>query len=167
MCFNATSSSIAAGVLIPAGIYTLATARHGDGRFIVPAAFPALFGIRQTLEAVLWLLIAGETAGAPQGMALGSTLGFLFFAYLVWPGPVPPTTWRIEDDRWPRRLLGVTAAPGGFVGSSLFVPLLLHADWLQVELVRGSILYHTRLIYDPDIPPDVGGSSMRWSSYSR
>lgn len=156
MCFNATSSFIAAGVLIPTGIYTIATARHVDGRFIVLAAFPVLFGIQQTLEGVLWLQIAGGIAGAPQGMALGSALGFLFFAYLVWPGLVPLAAWRIEDDPWRRRLLGVTAALGGFVGASLFVPVLLHPDWLQIEVLRGSIMYHTRLIYYPYIPPDVG-----------
>jgi hypothetical protein len=156
MCFSATSSLIAAAVLLPAGIYTLAIARHGDGRYGLLAAFPLLFGIQQTFEGLLWLQLAESTGPDVYGMALGSALGFLFFAYLVWPGLVPLAVWRIERDPWRRRLFGATAILGWMIGGSLFIPLLSHPDWLQVEVTRGSLLYHSQLIYDPYIAPHLG-----------
>jgi hypothetical protein len=156
MCFSATSSLIAAAVLLPAGIYTLAIARHGDGRYGLLAAFPLLFGIQQTFEGLLWLQLAESPGPDVYGMAFGSALAFLFFAYLVWPGLVPLAAWRIERDPWRRRLFGATALLGWIIGGSLFIPLLAHPDWLQVEVMRGSLLYHSQLIYDPYIAPHLG-----------
>jgi hypothetical protein len=47
MCFNATSSFIAAAVLVPIGIHTVETTLQGDRRYLTLAAFPLLFGVQQ------------------------------------------------------------------------------------------------------------------------
>lgn len=46
MCFSATASFASAAILIPAGIYSVNRALHGDKRYLVLAAFPLLFGIQ-------------------------------------------------------------------------------------------------------------------------
>jgi hypothetical protein len=155
MCFNAASSFVAAAALIPAGIYTLHAARDGDIRYRPLAAFPLLFGVQQALEGVLWLELLPDAAGEIGGIAFGSALGFLFFAYLLWPGLVPLAAWRVEPPGLRRRLFAATAVLGGLFGGSLFLPLIINPDWLQVFIVRGSILYHPQLIYDPYIDREL------------
>ena len=155
MCFNAASSFVVAAVLVPTGIYTFKSARHGNNRYLLLAAFPLLFGIQQALEGVLWLQLMPGVSGPLQGIALGSALGFLLFAYLLWPGLVPLAAWRVERRHGRRRLFAVAAVLGGLLGGSLFIPLIPNPDWLQVMVVRGSILYYPRLIYDPYVDREV------------
>ncbi len=145
MCFNTSSSFADASVLIPIGVSTLHAAWQGDRRYLILAAFPLLFGVQQVAEGLLWMDLTAGTVGR------GAALGFLFFAYLLWPGLVPLAAWRIEDRPLRRRLFAVAAVLGGLLGASLFVPLVLRPDWLQVTVVKGSILYNPRLIYEPYI----------------
>ncbi|WP_296701043.1 DUF6629 family protein [Thiocapsa sp. UBA6158] len=155
MCFNATSSFLAAAVLIPAGLYTLHAARHVNSHYRLLAAFPLLFGVQQALEGVLWLEILPDAAGEIGGLAFGSALGFLFFAYFLWPGLVPLAAWRVEPPGLRRRVFAAAAIMGGLLGGSLFLPLIINPDWLQVFIIRGSILYHPQLIYDPWMDREV------------
>jgi hypothetical protein len=155
MCFNATSSFIAAAVLVPIGIRTVETTLQGERRYLTLAAFPLLFGIQQALEGLLWLNLAGGVPGQLGVTGQGAALGFLFFAYLVWPGLVPFAAWRIEDQPGRRRLFGVAAVLGGLLGASLFVPLIVDPDWLRVTVIRGSIQYEPRLIYEPYLGREV------------
>jgi hypothetical protein len=155
MCFNATSSFIAAAALVPAGLYLLHASHRGESRYRLLATFPLLFGIQQALEGVLWLEVIPHPDGTIGGIALGSALGFLFFAYLLWPGFVPLAAWRVEPSGFRRRLFALAAVLGALLGGSLFLPLVIHPDWLQVFIVRGSILYHPQLIYDPYMDREV------------
>lgn len=155
MCFNATTSFIASAALIPLGLYTIEIARHGDRRYLLLAAFPLLFGLQQGLEGLLWLDLACGAPSQTAGVGQGPALGFLFFAYLVWPGLVPLAAWRVEDRPRRRRLFAVAAVLGGLLGGSLYIPLIVDPDWLQVMVVQGSILYHPRLIYDPYVSREV------------
>jgi hypothetical protein len=156
MCFNATSSFVAAAILVPAGILASQSARHGDGRYRLLAAFPLLFGIQQSLEGLLWLELAEGVSIDLQGMAQAGALAFLFFAYFLWPCLVPLAASQLEPQRWRRRLFATTAVLGGLLGASLFLPLVVNPDWIQVTLIRGSILYHPRMIHDPYLYREFG-----------
>lgn len=144
MCFSATASFVAGGVLIPLGGVALAQAWKTDRRYLALAAFPVLFGGQQIVEGLLWRSL--DDPGLPVSHA--AAMVFLFFAYLLWLVLVPLAVFLVEERTWLRRVfLGVTAF-GAAYGLSLFAPLLINPDWLTVDLARGSILYDTRLIHD-------------------
>lgn len=143
MCFSATASFVAGGILIPLGGVALAQAWKTDRRYLTFAAFPALFGIQQIFEGFLWRSM--EDPGVPASHA--AAMAFLLFAYLLWPVLTPLALFLIEDRTWLRRVfLGVTVF-GGAYGLLLFAPLVVNPDWLSVELARNSILYNPQPIY--------------------
>ena len=144
MCFSATASFAAGAVLIPLGAVAMARAGRSTPSYLLLAAFPVLFGIQQMLEGWLWLSLGDDRGSASRPAALG----FLFFAYLLWLVLTPLAVWRVEPQPGRRRLFLALAGVGAAYGLSLFLPLLFAPDWLKVTLVRGSILYDTRTIYD-------------------
>ena len=151
MCFSATASFAAAAVLTPLGGVALARAWRTDRRHLALAAFPALFGLQQLFEGVLWLGLEDPAAPVP----LGAAMAFLAFAYVLWPVLTPFAAFLVEPRPRLRRLFLGAAIFGGLYGLSLFAPLALDPDWLRVELARNSIVYDTRLIYDDLVPRNV------------
>ena len=150
MCFSAPASFAAAAFLAPIGVYTLKTALRHDPRYLGFAAFPLLFGVQQLVEGGLWLGIARQDPVQSHALALG----FLFFAYFLWPAFVPFSSFLVERGGWRRRAFLALTVCGCLLGLSLFVPLLVHPDWLPVRVVRHSIDYSARLIWD-GVAPDV------------
>jgi hypothetical protein len=151
MCFSATASFVAGGVLIPIGGIALMRAWRTDRRYLSLAAFPTLFGAQQIVEGYLWRSIDDP------GVAVSHTaaMAFLLFAYLLWLVLTPLAVFFLEERTWLRHVfLGVTVF-GGAYGLSLFVPLLVNPDWLSIELARNSILYNTQLIYDDVVSKTV------------
>lgn len=148
MCFSATASFSASAILIPVGVYTLVRSYHGDKRYLALASFPLLFGLQQAVEGLEWLTIA-------RGMQLEThitALGFLFFAYFLWPLLVLLSAYYLEAGAARRSFFLFLGMLGGLFGLSLYMPLLLNMNWLSVEIVRASILYQPTLIYDDIIP---------------
>lgn len=119
-----------------------------DRRYLALASFPILFGIQQAVEGFGWLAIEKGV----QSEILTAALGFLFFAYFLWPLMVPLSAYFVEENRVRRLLLFLLSLVGGLYGLSLYLPLILNANWLAVEIVQGSILYQPTLIYDGVIP---------------
>ena len=135
-------------MLTPIGLYTLARSCRLDRRYLALAAYPLLFGIQQAAEGFEWLAIeAGEISDIHS-----AALGFLFFAYFLWPLLVPLSAFFVETNRARRGFFGLLSIVGGLYGFSLYFPLLLNDGWLAVEVVQGSILYQPILIYDDFIP---------------
>ncbi len=151
MCFSASASFTASAILTPVGIYSIGRAYHSDRRYLVLGSFPLLFGVQQAVEGLVWLSIEGGM----QPEIHVTALGFLFFAYFLWPLLVPLSAYYVEAGYARRRLFLVLGLIGGVFGLSLYLPLLPNTDWLAVEIVRGSILYQSTLIYD-DIVPRTG-----------
>lgn len=148
MCFSATASFAAGAVLIPLGGAALAQAWKTDRRYLTLAAFPLLFGIQQISEGALWRSLMDPEIPVSHAAA---TI-FLFFAYFLWLLLSPLAAFFIEERASLRRIfLGITIL-GGAYGLSLFLPLVVNADWLRIDLAQGSIVYDTRLIYGTSIP---------------
>jgi hypothetical protein len=144
MCFSATASFVAGGVLIPLGGVAIMQAWKVDRRYMTLAAFPALFGVQQIFEGYLWRSI--DTPGVSASHT--AAMVFLFFGYLLWLVLTPLAVFFLEERAWLRRMfLGFTVF-GGAYGLSLFLPLVVNPEWLTIELARNSILYNTQLIYD-------------------
>lgn len=144
MCFSAPASFIAAGVLVPLGVHALARAQASRPDLVPLASFPLFFGLQQLVEGWVWLRLGGPDPGS----ATTPAIGFLFFAYALWPGLVPWAAARSEPDPLRRRVFAATALLGAAFGLSLFLPLLFEPAWLALTQVRGSILYDARLVYD-------------------
>lgn len=151
MCFSATASFATAAVILPVAAYTIGTALKTDRRYLGFAVFPLFFGLQQVLEGGLWIKIAQSDPAQSHLLALG----FLFFAYLVWPFLVPFATFLIEPNKNKRAAFLTLSAFGLLLGLSLFVPLLFNPDWVPLRIVKHSIDYNSRLIWQGIVPYSV------------
>jgi hypothetical protein len=160
MCFNAAASFAASAVLIPAGIHTFRIARAADLRWLPLAAFPLLFGIQQALEGVLWLALGdplGRIVGVPPpATAPLMALGFLGFAYVLWPTLVPVAARSVETGPRRRLLFGLLAVAGAAGGLYIYLPLLFNPDWLGVGILGGSILYEPKILLASALSAPLG-----------
>jgi hypothetical protein len=98
MCFSASGSFAAAGLLGAVG--SVALARNSSVNYRMFSAIPVLFAVQQAAEGVVWL-----TMGRPDqsGLQQRAVLLFLGFALLVWPVWLPLSLVRIEQQpgrRW-------------------------------------------------------------------
>lgn len=151
MCFSATASFTTAAALMPVAAYTIGTALKADKRYLGFAVFPLFFGIQQFLEGGLWL----EIGQPDKAHAHLYALGFLFFAYFVWPFLVPSAAFLVEPRRNRRRVFLGLSIFGFLLGLSLFVPLLFNPDWVPLRIVKHSIDYNSRLIWEGIVPYTV------------
>jgi len=110
MCFSATASFVASGVLGAIGVASVRIAP--SRRHLTLAAIPLIFAAQQACEGALWMTLAHEpfhVGGTPLARA------FLFFALFVWPAYVPLSLWIVER----RTVLAVFAAGGALLGAYL------------------------------------------------
>lgn len=126
MCFSATASFAAFGVLTLTGAAVLRRAVRldlGPG-LVFLSSFPLVFGIQQGFEGLVWLGIRGELPAALRGVA---TYGFLFFALFFWP-IAGPLAGRLIETRPVRRRLFVPLIAGGVaIGLYLMFIAIRHA----------------------------------------
>lgn len=113
------------------------------------AAFPLLFGIQQWLEGMVWLTL--ESGGDVRPYALG----FLFFAFFLWPFWVPLATWQLESVARRRAWLAWITLLGLLFGALLYLPLVLDGSRMQAMIVQHSIAYPARMITDELVPRPV------------
>ncbi|WP_433989425.1 hypothetical protein SuNHUV7_40370 (plasmid) [Pseudoseohaeicola sp. NH-UV-7] len=151
MCFSASASFVTAAALVPVGIHTLTVGLKTDRRFLGFAVFPIVFAVQQVLEGGLWMAI--NRADGSQAHVLA--LGFLFFAYFLWPFIVPLAAFLVERQRKRKMFFLFVTVVGCLLGLSLFVPLLFHPDWLPIRIVKHSIDYNSTLIWDDIVPHSV------------
>ena len=152
MCFSAAASFTTGGLLLPVGILCLRKAGDIERGYGPMASFPLLFGIQQVFEGLLWLSLGGNEAINGHTAALG----YLFFAYFLWPFLVPLSAWRLERKYNRRRLFMLISLFGLAFGALLYVPLLLDQDTLQFRVVRSSIIYESTLLFDAVMPDSAG-----------
>lgn len=113
MCFSATASFGAAGILALAGVATLSKARNVREQPL--AAVPLIFALQQGIEGLLWLTVP---AGHPAGRGLAT--GFAILALIVWPLFIPLAVGLAEPTRQRRRLILALIWPGlGVAGYSV------------------------------------------------
>jgi hypothetical protein len=114
MCFSATASFSAAGILALAGVATLSKVR--DGREAPLASVPLIFALQQGIEGLLWLTVP---AGHPAGRSLAT--GFAILALIVWPMFIPLAIGLAEKAGTRRRVILALTGPGlGVAGYSVF-----------------------------------------------
>lgn len=85
MCFSASASFIASGVLAVIALATLASVK--ERKWLSVALIPLFFAIQQFAEGLVWLYKWPMAA-----------LTFLFFAFIVWPAYIPFSCLMVESD---------------------------------------------------------------------
>jgi hypothetical protein len=137
MCFSATASFSAAGVLGVIGLLSLRQIR-GHNNYAAIAAVPLLFAFQQASEGVVWL-----TMGNPELRSLHVTAIyiFLFFAMCVWPTWVPLSVWLSEPQHDKKKLVAVITGIGSLI--TLASVYLLLRNPLHAQVFNCSIWYNS------------------------
>lgn len=146
MCFSASASFTASAILIPAGIYCIKKASECARPYWAIGLLPLVFGIQQLFEGFIWLA---------QGTADDSrlpALGFLFFSHLFWLFWIPFSCYFLETRSLRRKVFLGFAVLGLLHGLIMYIPFVLNTNWFKVELMKHSIVYATRLLYDDFVP---------------
>jgi hypothetical protein len=134
MCFSATASFTAAGIIGAIGVVTLTRARNP--RELPLAAAPLLFALQQATEGLLWL----QLPLAPEGaISTGLTLVYLLFSNVFWPVYAPLAVFLIEPSAGRRRLMATGLAAGTCVAAYLL--------WTILALPHGALIRGGHIIY--------------------
>ncbi len=110
MCFSASASFTAAGLLL--GLGGVAARRTRCVAELPYALIPFWFGVQQLMEGALWL-----TFGEPQQACLNAVLtqGFSAFSQVIWPLYIPLAVWLLEPAGWRRHAIAVLSVAGATV----------------------------------------------------
>ena len=117
MCFSAQASVSVGAVLLGIGALTWRAAKGSGGEAF--AAIPALFGIQQFIEGLLWLCMSRD---APQ-LGVAMAYAFSFFSHLFWPVYVPLAVLLIEPRRQRQQAVFGCALLGLAVSSWLLLSM--------------------------------------------
>lgn len=155
MCFSAEASFTAAASLIPAGGLSVYLAYRTDRRFVPLCTLPLLFGVQQLFEGFVWTSGAAGDLQAVQGFSAA----YMFFSWLAWPVWIPFSIYFVEPvKRKPFYL--VASIIGGILGAGLFLPYLVHPDWLTVKLLDNIIIYGGVELFD-----FIAGRNLTYAAY--
>jgi hypothetical protein len=119
MCFSATASFSAAGILALAGAATLSKAR-GPREWPL-ASVPLVFALQQGIEGLLWQTVP---AGHPAGRGLATS--FAILALIVWPSFIPLAVGLAEKARKRRQLILALMGPGLAVAAYSVLDIWAH-----------------------------------------
>jgi hypothetical protein len=143
MCFSATASFAASGVLLPAGVASIQRAWRTDRRYVAFCTLPLLFGIQQFLEGLVW------TAGGHQNQDLVDSLSltYMFFSWIAWPVLVPASVYFLEPNRR-KPIYFMFPIAGAVLGAAQYFPYLVHPDWLVTTFLKHAISYGGVELFD-------------------
>jgi len=143
MCISATVSYSAAAVLVATGTYAAHQSRRLPAPYWMWALVPVFFGIQQAFEGRVWQMFDAGDIGAATPYALG----FHFFSHFLWLWWLPLASHLVEPvgagrtGKIRRRVLGGCAAFGAFAGTLVYAAMLMHPEWMTIEVRAHSIVY--------------------------
>ncbi len=143
MCFSAEASYSAAAILLPAGGIAIRRAYQTNRNYLPLAALPALFGIQQLFEGLVW---TGNGLSSDDMVARYS-MAYMFFSWLAWPVWVPFSTYFLEPCRR-RYIYLIFAIAGGMLGAMQFFPYFAHDGWLVTKFFPNAISYQGTVLFD-------------------
>ena len=119
MCFSATSSFVASGVLLASSV---AIARMPKPKSAIPLSmFPAIFATHQFIEGLLWLNHRGFLADNYRSVAV---YAFVLIAFVLWPIFVPFSVYVLESGRIRRVIILLCQFTGMYVGLTNLVIII-------------------------------------------
>jgi len=134
MCFSATASFSAAGVLGVLGYLNTKLIKRKKELFI--ALVPFVFAFQQLVEGSIWLAYADPQNF--QGVASIAKYLFLLVAIFIWPVWISLSLYTIEDNPARKKMLAGTLALG-----ILYDCLMLYEFITSSHLVGGSVVGHS------------------------
>jgi hypothetical protein len=134
VCFSATGSFTAAGVL--AGLGVASVARNEVPSLRMFAAVPLLFAAQQAAEGVVWLTIDERPPGVVARLAV---VVFLGFALVLWPAWLPAALRLPEKDPRRRRILAALSWAG--IATAAVSAILLVRASPSAHVARHSVAY--------------------------
>lgn len=143
MCFSATASFTAGAILLGVGASTWRMAPRASDQPL--AAIPALFGLQQLVEGLIWIGLADD------GSEFSSlvTAIYAFFSHVLWPVYVPFATWLAESQRGRRRALAAALVCGVVLGT--YILARLSGDPLVAHARGGHLEYFNRDTFGPAV----------------
>jgi hypothetical protein len=154
MCFSEPVSFAVGSALIAGGAFAGWKAFKINMRYFPVSQMPTLAGLQQLAEGHVWMGVNS----ADQFMVWWAALSFVFFSWLIWPLWIPFSIYFLEPPASRRKSPLMGFALAGFVfGLVLFVPHLLHPDWVNVTINKNSLAYEDTMFLDYLIP--------RWLTY--
>lgn len=149
MCFSETVSFYSGVGLIAGGLYAGYKSTKINMRYFPIAMLPIMAGIQQLLEAHVWM---GFNNNNPA-MIWWSTMGFVFFLWLIWPMWIPFGVYFLEPkESWRKRPLLIFSITGFIYGLSLYIPYIFYPGWIDVVVNKHSIAYNNVLLFDFIMP---------------
>jgi len=137
MCFSATASFVAGGVLSAAGGVTL---NQTTSKKELPfASIPLLFGVQQFIEGLVWLSFDYPPLNSV------ATYAYLAFSHVLWPIFTPVALLLIETDPLRKKILRRLSFLGFALGAYLLYFIL--TDTVSSQMVDQSIAYHSTELY--------------------
>lgn len=137
MCLSAEVSFAAATFLIPSGTVASYWAWRHNRRYLAIAALPALFGVQQLVEGLIW--IAGHEGDAHRVSEY--SLVYMFFTWVVWPIWMPISAYFIESGIRKNVLL-LFVIMGAMLGGLQYVPYFVHEGWLNTSFLARAVRYN-------------------------
>jgi hypothetical protein len=133
MCFSATASLVAGGVLSAAGAVTISQAK--TKRELPLATIPLLFGIQQLIDGAVWLSFGVPLLNSVAAYAYG------LFAFAFWPIFVPFALMRIETVKVRREIMDALLLVG--LGVGLFFLYYIVTGAVTARVVNHCVAYST------------------------
>lgn len=122
MCFSASASFTAAGVIGAVGICSLLKARTYP--LFLFALTPLFFAVQQALEGIVWItLMQGDSMSPLNNIGV---YGFLFFAGAFWPIWLSGCLYLLEEDKKRKNLLHIVFIIGIIAASKILFRLVAH-----------------------------------------
>jgi len=119
MCFSATSSFVASGVLVASSV---AIARIPKPKSAIPLSmFPAIFATHQFIEGLLWLNHRGYLADNYRSVGV---YAFVLIAFVLWPIFVPFSVYVLESGRIRRVIILLCQFTGMYAGLTNLVIII-------------------------------------------
>lgn len=139
MCFSASASFIAGGVLSAVGIVIIKKAEKKSE--ILFSSIPLLFGIQQIIEGLIWLTLHNNNA------ELNGVMTFIYsiFSHVLWPIFVPLSILLLETVIWRKKIMFTLWIAGTAVALFLFYNLFAFPITSRVE--NHHIVYFSRHFY--------------------
>ena len=141
MCFSATASLVAGGVLVTIGGLTLSRAK--TKKEIPLASIPLLFGIQQIIDGVVWLSFG------VQPLNTITIYTYALFSRVWWPIFLPLSVILTEPNRKRKNILRIFSLLGLFVG--LFFLYFILTGPVTANIIHDCIVYDVSYPYMPII----------------
>lgn len=137
MCFSAEASFGASAVISMVGLVAYRKSVTLPQK--VFALIPLFFALQQFIEGFLWVVLRN---GAYVSWKYPLTIGFLIFAWLVWPLFIPLSMYLQEKNKTRKKILLVFQAIGIFMAGGFIYVMLFHN--VDASIAK----YHVNYTYD-------------------